>query len=53
MDKCGTCYHWMKKSDCPREAVTKPSASSWACGKYQEELWYTELKLRRLKEGTK
>ena len=32
--KCGNCEHWMKKSDCPAESVSKPSSNSAACKKH-------------------
>jgi hypothetical protein len=48
MLKCGHCYNWMKKSDCPKEAKgMKPHAGMPACEKYSEEPWFTKLKLER------
>jgi hypothetical protein len=48
MEKCGTCCHWMKKSDCPKETKgMKPSAGMWACDNYSEEPWFTKLMIER------
>ena len=36
--RCGNCHHWMKKSDCPREARgEKPSTNGLSCPTYLEE----------------
>jgi len=48
LNECGTCCNWMIKRLCIREANgTFVNAGMWACDDYQEQPWFTKLKLER------
>ena len=48
MKECGVCCHWMKKTDCPREAKgIMVDFAMWSCDKYSEEPWFTKLMIER------
>lgn len=50
--RCGTCRHWMKRGDCPKEdGVSKgPSMNSPSCDKHTETGWVTVLREERRAE---
>ena len=52
MNKCGDCYYWMKKSDCPREKGFQkggPSCNSPACSKFKLDEFRGEIRKKEMK----
>ena len=42
-NECGSCYHWMKTSQCPREAHHKVSCGERKCDKFQMDNWHKDF----------
>lgn len=41
MNRCGKCYNWMKKPDCPREKIgIKPNCMEFACEYFILDPWW-------------
>lgn len=51
--RCGQCEHWMKTSECPREARGfKVSMNDWTCNNYELEYYYVD-RIAELREVVK